>query len=70
GFVRYLSVSFAGVIFWSETANFDAWVYSFITYNLGYTTSTTAITIILALLIRKRIVDLNDQFLGQFSKAN
>ncbi|MBN2300121.1 MAG: energy-coupled thiamine transporter ThiT [Acholeplasmataceae bacterium] len=64
GFFRYLSVSFAGVFFWSETINADAWVFSFIEYNLGYTLSTTVITILLAVLIRKRIVDLNNQFLN------
>ncbi len=64
GFVRYLSVSLAGVIFWSTTADFNAWVYSFITYNLGYTFSTTVITILIAVLIRKRMVDLNANYLG------
>jgi thiamine transporter len=64
GFVRYLSVSIAGVIFWSETANFDAVVYSFVYYNLGYNLSTTVITLALLILIRKRIILLNDDFLG------
>lgn len=64
GFVRYLSVSIAGVIFWSETANMDAFIFSFITYNLGYNVSTTAITLGLLLLIRNRIALLNDDFLG------
>ncbi len=70
GFVRYLSVSFAGVFFWSETINSDAWVFSFIEYNLGYTLSTTIVTILLAILIRKRIVDLNQQFLGLSAISN
>lgn len=63
GFVRYLSVSIAGVVFWSDIANFDAFFYSFITYNLGYNLSTTAITLGLLILIRKRIILLNDEYL-------
>ncbi|MDI6452046.1 energy-coupled thiamine transporter ThiT [Peloplasma aerotolerans] len=65
GFVRYLSVSFAGVIFWTEAANFDAWIYSFVVYNLGYMVTSTALTMIIALLIRKRVLDLNDQMMSQ-----
>jgi thiamine transporter len=63
GFIRYLSVSIAGVIFWSDVANFDAFFYSFITYNLGYNLSTTFITLGLLILIRKRIILLNDEYL-------
>lgn len=70
GFFRYLSVSLAGVIFWSETADFNAWVYSFITYNLGYTLSTTALTALIAILIRKRMVDLNAHYLGLASASS
>lgn len=63
GCVRYLSVSMAGVIFWSEVFNADAFFYSFVTYNLGYNLSTTALTLTLLLLIRKRILLLNEAFL-------
>jgi len=65
GFVRYLSVSMAGVIFWSETASFDAWIYSFITYNLGYNLTTTLFTLVLLLFISKRIIIMNDQLLDE-----
>lgn len=63
GFVRYLSVSFAGVIFWSEIINTDAFVFSFITYNLGYNLSTTLITIIITLLLKNRLVSVTNNYI-------
>ncbi len=67
GFVRYLSLSMAGVVFWSETASFDAWVYSFITYNLGYNLTTTLFTLVLLWVIRQRILVLNDELLSKIN---
>jgi thiamine transporter len=55
GFVRYISLSFAGVIFWSEVINADAFVYSFFVYNPWYNLSTTLITMIVLLALRKRL---------------
>jgi thiamine transporter len=55
GFIRYLSVSIAGVIFWSEVINADAFVYSFFIYNPWYNLTTTLITLTILLLLRKRL---------------
>lgn len=55
GFVRYLSVSIAGVIFWSEIINADAFVYSFFIYNPGYNLTTTLLTLAVILALRPRL---------------
>jgi len=65
GFVRYLSLSIAGVVFWSEVANFDAFKFSFITYNLGYNLSTTLITLFVVLLISKRVYTFQQDFISK-----
>ncbi len=66
GFIRYLSVSFAGVIFWRQfmPAGRDPWYYSFVLYNLGYNASTTMLTLLLLLLIKRRVSDLSEDFIG------
>jgi thiamine transporter len=69
GFVRYLSVSFAGVIFWSEIINADAYIYSFITYNLGYNVSTTLITLVFVILLSRSMNDISKKFIYQDSAA-
>lgn len=55
GFVRYLSVSIAGVIFWSEVINADAFVYSFLIYNPWYNLTTTLLTLTVLLALRNRL---------------
>jgi len=66
GFFRYLSVSLAGVIFWSEFAgDKNIWYFSFIYYNLPYNATSILLTSILALIIYKRIAIINEDFIGQ-----
>ena len=55
GFIRYLSVSVAGVIFWSEVINADAFVYSFFIYNPWYNLTTTLLTLAVILALRPRL---------------
>ena len=55
GFVRYLSVSIAGAIFWSEIINADAFMYSFFIYNPWYNLSTTLLTLSVILALRPRL---------------
>ncbi len=69
GVVRYLSVSFAGVFFWSEIINADAYFYSFITYNLGYNLSTTLITLVFVLILARRMNEIGKNFIYQDSKS-
>jgi len=69
GFIRYLSVSFAGVLFWSEIINADAFFYSFITYNLGYNLSTTLIALVFVVLLRHTMNDMSKKFIYQESAA-
>ncbi len=58
GFLRYLSHSFSGVLFFSMYApeNMNPWFYSFIAYNLPYMLISTALALIIILVIRKRLI--------------
>ena len=58
GFLRYISHSFSGVLFFSSYApeNMNPWFYSFIFYNLPYMLISTALALIIILLIRKRLI--------------
>jgi thiamine transporter len=57
GMLRYLSHSFGGAIIFAEYApeGVNPWFYSFIMYNLPYMLSSTAITLVVGLLVLSRV---------------
>ena len=66
-FIRYCSHVFSGILFFSENANGkNVWLFS-LGYNGWYMLSSTAICIVVGLLIRKRVVTLKEGFLQQSS---
>jgi thiamine transporter len=64
GFLRYLSHSFGGAIIFAEYApeGMNPWFYSFIVYNLPYMASSTVLTMIIAYLLRPRLIELAKQY--------
>lgn len=56
GFIRYLSLSIAGVVFWSDAMNADAFIFSFFIYNPWYNLSTTLISLLVVLLIKNQLI--------------
>ena len=60
GLLRYLSHGLSGVVLFSEFApeGVNVWFYSFVLYNLPYMASSVALSLVIGLLLRKRILDL------------
>ncbi|MFP4186745.1 MAG: energy-coupled thiamine transporter ThiT [Acholeplasmataceae bacterium] len=57
-FLRYLSHAFGGAIIFAEFApeGMNPWFYSFVVYNAPYMLSSTALTLMVGLLIRSKLI--------------
>lgn len=65
GFLRYIFHGFSGVIFFGQYMpdTFDnVWFYSFIAYNLPYMAISTAITLVVILLLHKQFITKENDF--------
>lgn len=62
--LRYLSHSIGGAIIFAEYApdGMNPWFYSFVVYNAPYMLSSTAVTMVLGLLILKKVRELSIDF--------
>ncbi|MCF7932097.1 MAG: energy-coupled thiamine transporter ThiT [Acholeplasmataceae bacterium] len=63
-FLRYLSHAFFGSIIFAEFApeGVNPWFYSFVLYNAPYMLSSTAVTVVIGLILRTRILRLAQDF--------
>ncbi len=63
-FLRWISHGLSGVLFFAEYAPTDTnvWFYSFVLYNLPYVLSSTVISLVIALIIKKQLIELNKSF--------
>lgn len=60
GFVRYILHSFSGVLFFAEYAGTkNVWLYSFILYNLPYMLVSTSASLVITLILQKRLITLD-----------
>ena len=62
GVFRWVSHGFSGVLFFEEYAKGNVWFYSFILYNAPYCASSTAISMILAILIGPSLTPFLEEF--------